>query len=182
MKLMLRRLISVLLVLALLGGLALLAWPALQNARRYAELLRAPGPQGSSLAAPLPGVRYADTWGTARSEGRRHEGVDIFAPRGTPILATVGGVVGRVGLDRLGGRIVYVTGPGGYHHYYAHLERYADLERGQWISAGTVVGYVGDSGNAQGTPPHLHYGVYSPGWQATNPYPLLRKSSVARNR
>jgi peptidoglycan LD-endopeptidase LytH len=179
---MLRRLISALLVVALLGGVSLLAWPSIRNAMRYAELLRQPGPETSSLAAPLPGVRYADTWGGARSEGRRHEGVDIFAPRDTPIRATVGGVVSRVGLDRLGGRIVYVTGPGGYHHYYAHLERYADLNAGQWISAGTIVGYVGDSGNAQGTPPHLHYGVYSPGWQATNPYPLLKKGWLARKR
>lgn len=177
-----RRLLSTLLVLAVLAGLAFLAWPGLKNALRYAELLRQPGPTAGSLAPPLPGVRYADTWGGARSEGRRHEGVDIFAPRGTPIRATVGGVVGRVGTDRLGGRILYVTGPGGYHHYYAHLERYAGLNSGDWIKAGTVIGHVGDSGNARGTPPHLHYGVYTPTWQALNPYPLLDKPWLARTR
>jgi peptidoglycan LD-endopeptidase LytH len=170
-----RRLLPALLALTVLVGLAFLVWPAVQNALRYAGLLRQPAPTAGSLAPPLPGVRYADTWGGARSEGRRHEGVDIFARRGTPIRASVGGVVGRVGTDRLGGRTVYVTGPGGFHHYYAHLERYAALKPGDWIRAGTVVGYVGDSGNARGTPPHLHYGVYTPGWQAVNPYPLLDK-------
>jgi peptidoglycan LD-endopeptidase LytH len=160
-------------VLAVLAVLVLLLWPTIQNGLRYAELLRQPAPGEASLPSPLPGVRYADTWGGARSEGRSHEGVDIFARRGTPILSTTQGRVGRIGLDRLGGRTVTVTGPAGYHHYYAHLERYPALKAGDWITAGTVVGYVGDSGNAAGTPPHLHYGIYTPLWKAINPYPLL---------
>ncbi|ULH15748.1 M23 family metallopeptidase [Deinococcus sp. KNUC1210] len=159
-------------VLALLGALL---WPQLQTALRYADLLRQPAPTAASLSDPLPGVRYADTWGGARSEGRRHEGVDIFAPRNTRIYAATEGVVSRIGEDRLGGRTVTVTGPGGYHHYYAHLERYPALKVGEWVTVGTVVGYVGDSGNAKGTPTHLHYGVYTPMWTAVNPYPLLRK-------
>ncbi|MFC4455557.1 M23 family metallopeptidase [Deinococcus sonorensis] len=170
-----RRVWSVLVMVAVLAVIGWVVWPWLQQALRYSRLLSAPPPAVSSLPLPLPGVRFADTWGGARSEGRTHEGVDIFAPRGTPILSTTEGVVSRVGENRLGGRTVTVTGPGGYHHYYAHLERYPALKAGDWVAAGTVVGYVGDSGNARGTPTHLHYGVYTPGWTAVNPYPLLRK-------
>ena len=173
-----RSLLSWLFALAVLAALLVFLWPGIQRAMRYADLLRQPAPMAASLPGPLPGVRYADTWGGARSQGRRHEGVDIFAPRGTPIHSTTAGMVGRVGPNRLGGRTVTVTGPGGYHHYYAHLERYPALKAGDWIEQGTVVGYVGDSGNAAGTPTHLHYGVYTPGWTAVNPYPLLdRKRS-----
>jgi murein DD-endopeptidase MepM/ murein hydrolase activator NlpD len=154
---MLSRLLRLLLVLVLLAGVVYLLWPYLENARRYSALLSAPAPAGRSLPNPLPGQALVDTWGGARSEGRRHEGVDIFAPRGTPVLATTRGIVLNVGENRLGGRTVMVLGPGGQRHYYAHLERYAGLREGEWIEAGTVVGYVGDSGNARGTPPHLHY-------------------------
>ena len=63
-------------------------------------------------------------------------------------------------------------GPGGQRHYYAHLDRYPDLTAGEWVNSGDVVGYVGDSGNAKGTPTHLHYGIYTAAG-AINPYPLL---------
>lgn len=175
-----RRFVSWLVVLGVLIGLGVLLWPGIQSALKYADLLRQPALAASSLQGPLSGVRYADTWGGARSQGRRHEGVDIFAPRGTPIRSTTPGVVNRVGENRLGGRTVTVTGPGGYHHYYAHLERYPALKVGDWIGVGTVVGYVGDSGNAAGTPPHLHYGVYTPTWTAINPYLLLERGAEAR--
>ena len=173
-----RRLWPFLLAVLLAGLLVWWAWPQIERARQYAALLAAPGPTASSLPSPLPGLPLTDTWGGARSEGRRHEGIDIFARRDTPIRSATRGVVSRVGPDRLGGRTVTVTGPGGYHHYYAHLERYAKLSRGDWVQPGTVLGYVGDSGNARGTPTHLHYGVYTPTWRAMNPYPLLRKGTA----
>lgn len=157
----------------MLGGLASLLWPALQRAQRYAALVAAPAPTARSLPNPLPGQRFVDTWGAARSQGRRHEGVDIFAPRGTPIRSTTRGVLLDIGGNPLGGRTVMVLGPGGQRHYYAHLERYPARREGEWIEPGDVVGYVGDSGNARGTPPHLHYGIYTVGG-AINPYPLLR--------
>ncbi|WP_034360004.1 M23 family metallopeptidase [Deinococcus phoenicis] len=169
-----RRLLRLLLVLALFAGAAYLLWPSVQRAQRYAALMASPAPTTRSLPNPLPGQRFVDTWGGARSEGRKHEGVDIFAARGTPVHATTRGVVLNVGENRLGGRTVMVLGPGGQRHYYAHLDRYADLQEGQWIEAGRVVGYVGDSGNAKGTPTHLHYGIYQLGG-AVNPYPLLRQ-------
>lgn len=139
------------------------------------NLLQQPLPTDNSLPSPLPGQHLTDTWGGARSEGRRHEGIDIFAPRNTPIKATTQGVVSKVGDDRLGGKVVVIVGPGGAGHYYAHLEDYADISPNQWIEAGDRVGYVGDSGNAKGTPPHVHYGVYING-SAVNPYPLLIKA------
>ncbi|WP_019011404.1 M23 family metallopeptidase [Deinococcus aquatilis] len=173
-----RRLLSLLLTLAVLGGLAYLLWPMLKNASRYSALLSAPPAAARSLPNPLPGQRFVDTWGGARSEGRKHEGVDIFAPRNTPIQATTRGIVVNVGENRLGGRTVMILGPGGQRHYYAHLERYSELKEGDWVEAGSVVGYVGDSGNAKGTPTHLHYGIYAnyTGYSgAINPYPLLRR-------
>lgn len=169
-----RRLLSLLFFLALLGVLVYFLWPVVKNAQRYAALLKAPTPTPGSLPNPLPGAALVDTWGGARSGGRRHEGIDIFAKRNTPIRSTTRGVVLNVGPNSLGGNTVTILGPGGWRHYYAHLEKYPDLNRGEWIQAGEVVGYVGDSGNARGTPPHLHYGIYT-GSGATNPYPLIRR-------
>lgn len=116
-------------------------------------------------------LRLANSWGAARSGGRRHEGIDIFVPQGTPVVTTTRGVVTRVGTNRLGGQIVGVLGPGLEWHYYAHLERFGTFREGDIVQPGDVLGYVGNTGNARGTPPHLHYGIYRNG--AKNPYPRL---------
>ena len=138
------------------------------------SLLQQELPTENSLPSPLPEQHLTDTWGAARSQGRSHEGIDIFAARGTPIRATTQGIVSKVGENTLGGRVVVVVGPGGAGHYYAHLEDYADISPNDWVNAGDIIGYVGDSGNAKGTPPHVHYGIYISG-SAVNPYPLLQK-------
>jgi len=138
------------------------------------SLMQQEPPTENSLPSPLPEQQLTDTWGAARSQGRSHEGIDIFAPRGTPIQATTQGIVSKVGENNLGGRVVVVVGPGGAGHYYAHLEDYADIAPNDWVNAGDIIGYVGDSGNAKGTPPHVHYGIYING-SAVNPYPLLQK-------
>lgn len=138
------------------------------------SLLQKDPPAENSLPNPLPEQGLVDTWGAARSQGRTHEGIDIFAPRGTPIQSTTQGIVSKVGNNNLGGRVVVVVGPGGAGHYYAHLEDYADIAVNDWVNAGDIIGYVGDSGNAKGTPPHLHYGIYING-RAVNPYPLMQK-------
>ncbi|PJX26730.1 peptidase M23 [Psychrobacter sp. L7] len=143
------------------------------------SLLQQDLPTENSLPSPLPQQNLSDTWGAARSQGRTHEGIDIFAARGTPIQATTAGIVSKVGENTLGGRVVVIVGPGGTGHYYAHLEEYADIAPNDWVDAGDIIGYVGDSGNAKGTPPHVHYGVYIQG-NAVNPYPLLQKSEPAR--
>ena len=138
------------------------------------SLLQQELPTENSLPSPLPEQGLTDTWGAARSQGRSHEGIDIFAARGTPIQSTTQGIVRKVGENNLGGRVVVVVGPGGAGHYYAHLEDYADISANDWVNAGDIIGYVGDSGNAKGTPPHVHYGIYING-SAVNPYPLLQK-------
>ena len=138
------------------------------------SLLQQELPTEDSLPNPLPGQNLTDTWGAARSQGRSHEGIDIFAARGTPIQSATQGIVRKVGENNLGGRVVVVVGPGGAGHYYAHLEDYADIAPDDWVDVGDTIGYVGDSGNAKGTPPHLHYGIYING-SAVNPYPLLQK-------
>lgn len=157
------------------------AEPYLETAFYAARLASLPAPQ--TLEMPVEGVRrraLRDTWHAPRSNGRRHEGIDIFAPHGTPVRAATEGVILSVGTNRLGGRVVWVLGPGGQRHYYAHLARFADVVRGQRVAAGTLLGYVGDTGNARGTPPHLHYGIYGVGG-AVNPFPLLRAPAESRS-
>ncbi len=115
--------------------------------------------------------RLTDTWRAPRPGGRRHEGIDIFAPKGTPVVSTTRGIVVRVGTNRLGGQVVTVLGPGLESHYYAHLDRFGSFSVGDIVQPGDVLGYVGNTGNARGTPSHLHYGIYQRG--ARNPYPRL---------
>lgn len=161
--------------LGLLFAFLVLGYPYLRNAVRVVRLLREPPPE--SLPIPVEGVAPSDlrdTWGASRSEGRAHEGIDIFAPRGTPVFSATRGVVVRKGWNRLGGKTVSVFGPAGWTHYYAHLNEWDSPALGDWVEAGTVLGYVGDTGNAKGTPFHLHYGIYESG-TAMNPYPLLKR-------
>jgi hypothetical protein len=130
----------------------------------------------TNLSMPLKDVKksqIANTWHAARGE-RQHEGQDIFASRGTPILSATSGYVVKIGEDNLGGHTVSVVGDGGRKYYYAHLDSYApNLEVGDYVTRNTVLGYVGSTGNADGTPPHLHFGVYTP-TGAIDPLPLLK--------
>lgn len=117
--------------------------------------------------------KFSDTWGAARSGGRKHEGTDILAPRGTPVVAMVAGTVEKIGSVNLGGNRVGIRGTDGRYYYYAHLDTYAaGLKQGDQVQAGQQLGTVGDTGNAKGTP-HLHFGIYENG-QAINPYPTLK--------
>ncbi len=131
---------------------------------------------------PVGGVRVrqvSDTWGAARAGGRSHEGVDIFAPTGTPIRAAAPGFVYSIESLSLGGNSVTVVGGGGRRYFYTHMSAFAeDLREGQHVTTDTVLGYVGNTGDAATTPPHLHFGVYEGpadtcAWHAVNPYPLL---------
>lgn len=130
----------------------------------------------TKIAMPFQDVKkkeIADTWQAPRSTNRRHEGQDIFAPRGTPILSATSGYIYRIGENNLGGQTVSVISKGGRIYYYAHLDSYATgIEVGDRVTTRTVLGYVGTTGNAQGTPPHLHFGVYTLNG-AINPLPLL---------
>lgn len=128
------------------------------------------------LAMPVQSVsakEIANTWQAPRDGSRLHEGQDIFAPRGTPILSATEGYIAHIGDNSLGGQTVSVIGAGGRLYYYAHLEAYAPhIAEGDFVSTQTILGYVGNTGNAAGTPAHLHFGVYDSGG-AVNPLPLL---------
>jgi murein DD-endopeptidase MepM/ murein hydrolase activator NlpD len=133
------------------------------------------------VVMPVDGVApksVVSQWHAPRPQGRRHEGVDLFAARGTVVRSATRGRIWRVGWDSLGGRVVTVLGEGHSFYYYAHLSDWADgLHVGQRVVAGEPLGLVGNGGNARTTPPHLHFGVYRIGWwrsQAIDPAPLLR--------
>lgn len=138
----------------------------------------------TKLAMPLVDVskrQIADTWHAPRGTDRLHEGQDIFAPKGTPILSATNGFVYNIGENNLGGQTVSVIGAGGRVYYYAHLDAYAPgLQIGDRVNTRTVLGYVGTTGNAQGTPPHLHFGIYTSSG-AINPLPLLSDRTAPPN-
>jgi murein DD-endopeptidase MepM/ murein hydrolase activator NlpD len=159
---------------ALAAVVAYLAWPWLKNAMYVGELLAEEPPQ--ILSVPVQGVSMRavrDTFGAPRPGDRAHQGVDIFASRGTPVLSTTRGIVARIGENSFGGTVVWVLGPGADRHYYAHLNSVAEIKMGQRVARGDVLGTVGTTGNARGTPPHLHYGVYRRTRGAINPFLLL---------
>jgi murein DD-endopeptidase MepM/ murein hydrolase activator NlpD len=117
---------------------------------------------------------FSSTYGAPRSGGRSHEGNDIFAPMGTPLLASENGVIADMGVGTLGGIKLWVHGESGTQYYYAHLIEYAaGITDGTHVRAGDVIGYVGNTGNAISTPPHLHYEIHPDGGGPIDPYPLL---------
>ncbi len=126
-----------------------------------------------SMAFPVEdgiGPDIGSFWGDPRDGGsRRHEGVDIFAERGTPVLAVADGRVRRTGNGGLGGKTVWLRA-GGLSIYYAHLDS-IDTHMGQKADIGDTLGFVGNTGNARTTPPHLHFGIYDGG--AVNPLPFI---------
>lgn len=130
----------------------------------------------AKIKVPLAGVskkQIANTWHAPRGTDRLHQGQDIFADRGTPVYSATNGYVYNIGENRLGGQTVSVIGAGGRVYYYAHLDSYAEgLEEGDFVTPETKLGSVGTTGNAQGTPPHLHFGVYTTSG-AIDPLPLF---------
>lgn len=146
--------------------------PELLRGGRYAVTVAV----GASLAFPVANVdttAVLSGFGAPRAAGRRnHHGVDIFAPRGTPVLAAAAGRIIRVEETRLGGKVVWQRDDMGRALYYAHLHEQF-VERGFEVQVGDTIGLVGNSGNARTTPPHLHFGVYTRGTGAWDPYPAL---------
>src|SRR5215213_1565577 len=173
-----RRFSKLFAVLAVMSLLLLVVTGASDSLVFYARVLKLYTQEPDTrIAMPLEDVskkEIADTWQAPRGTNRRHEGQDIFAPRGTPILSATSGYIYRIGENNLGGQTVSVISKGGRVYYYAHLNSYAKgIEVGDRVSTRTVLGYVGTTGNAQGTPPHLHFGIYT-FTGAINPLPLLR--------
>ena len=121
---------------------------------------------GPSLAFPVQVNKQviSSFWGADRDGGsRRHEGVDIFAPKGTPLLAAADGIITRVEETNIGGKVVWMRPEGkNYTLYYAHLDEQL-AEQGRKVRSGDVIGKVGNTGNAMTTGPHLHFGIYAQG-------------------
>lgn len=142
-------------------------------------------PPPASLLIPVQGkfaAELTDTFTDARSQGRSHDAIDIMASAGTPVLAVADGHIEKLFNSQRGGLTVYLFEPTGkYAYYYAHLQRYANgLAEKQSIRRGQVIGYVGSTGNANPTAPHLHFAIFLLGperrwWEGTaiNPYPSL---------
>jgi len=130
---------------------------------------------------------FVDSWGFPRMTGTEyehgHQGTDIMAPFGTPLHATERGIITRMGNDVLGGQKLWLKGESGTYYYYAHLQAFVEgMAEGTLVEAGDVVGFVGDTGNARGGAPHLHFQVHPGGGQAVNPYGLLRAVSDLTRR
>lgn len=141
---------------------------------------------GRSLVVPVQGIRpdqIQNTFDDSRGGGRVHEAIDIMAPRNTPVVAIEDGRIAKLFTSAQGGLTIYQFDPGETHsYYYAHLERYADgLKEGDRVRRGQVLGYVGTSGNAAPSGPHLHFAIFRLNeqknwWEGTpvNPYMVLR--------
>lgn len=135
-----------------------------------------PPPDPGVRFCPVDGVTaFSDTWGAPRSGGRTHQGVDMLAVRGTPAVAIEAGTVARLRSGGLGGITVWLRGDSGDSFYYAHLDGWAPgLSRGERLAGGEVLGFVGTTGNAPASIPHLHFEHHPGGGGAVNPYPLVR--------
>jgi murein DD-endopeptidase MepM/ murein hydrolase activator NlpD len=137
------------------------------------------GEREAPLVMPVVGVTrhdLRDSFGDARSGGRRHRGIDIFAPRWTEVVAVTEGTLTAIAEGGLAGRSLWLVGDDGRSYFYGHLQGWArGIEDGTPVRAGNVVGYVGNSGNAAGLPTHLHFEVHDDGG-AVNPYPVLARA------
>jgi murein DD-endopeptidase MepM/ murein hydrolase activator NlpD len=146
-----------------------------------------------TMLVPVAGVArgaLTDSWGDPRGGGTRgHHGIDIMAPRGTPVVAAAAGRIEKLHDSVPGGTTIYQrSADGAWTYYYAHLMAYAPgLREGQAVSAGEPIAFVGDTGDAGAGNFHLHFGItrMAPGdrwWQGedVNPYPLLARAGPTR--
>jgi len=126
------------------------------------QMLGVAAPTQTRIGFPVAGVAPGEVtnsfgwhWG-----GHKHAGVDIFAPRGTDVRAPIGGEVELAGTGAIGGNYVWLRGDDGRGYYMAHLDAFADgIGPGQRVEIGETLGFVGTTGDAEGTPPHLHFAI-----------------------
>ena len=116
---------------------------------------------------------FTDTWGAPRSGGRRHQGTDIMGARGGNVYAITSGTIQFTKVGGTAGLFLSLRGDDGNVYWYMHLQDFS-VGAGQRVRAGQVIGHNGDTGNARGTTPHIHFELHPGGGGATNPYPLLR--------
>ncbi len=131
---------------------------------------------------PVSGKGNRDVWsffGDPRDGGRRtHKGIDIFARRGTPVVALTDGWIRRVRDQGLGGKQVWLSDTLRKQSlYYAHLDSQL-VKEGVWVKAGDTLGLVGNTGNARFTPPHLHFSIYRRGYGAVDPHPFVARQNA----
>lgn len=146
-------------------------------------------PVANKLLIPVAGIQaiaLKDTFNEARGSERRHEAIDILAPKGTPVFSVADGTIAKLFNSKPGGLTIYQFDTSEkFAYYYAHLDRYAtDVKEGMTLKRGDLVGYVGSSGNADPKTPHLHFATFVLGpekqwWKGSpiNPYPLLGGTS-----
>ena len=170
------------------GTTATVAMASLETRPATGNVRSRDGSEGG-LLIPVRGIsphELRDTFLEARGGGRTHHAIDILAPRGTPVVAVADGTIRKLYDSGAGGITIYQFDPTESRlFYYAHLDRYAEgLEEGQAVRRGTVIGYVGTSGNAPPQTPHLHFSVEDlpptkEWWKGTpvNPYTLLTPAS-----
>ena len=146
-------------------------------------------PVADQLLIPVAGIQASalrDTFNEARGSERRHEAIDILAPKGTQVFAVADGKIAKLFNSKPGGLTIYQFDTSErFAYYYAHLDRYAaDVKEGMMLKRGDMVGYVGTSGNADPQTPHLHFATFELGpqkqwWKGSpiNPYPLMGGTS-----
>jgi murein DD-endopeptidase MepM/ murein hydrolase activator NlpD len=154
------------------------SWPAttytpMPETTPSAEILaRFPG-----AVFPVVGsYTYVDTFGAYRADmpNHKHEGDDIFAAKGTPVVAVLDGTITGLSTTDIGGNNIHLTDAAGDYFYYAHLVRFATgLRQGDHVVAGQTIGYVGNTGDARTTSPHLHFEIHPDGGPAVDPTPYL---------
>lgn len=131
-----------------------------------------PAPATGDWVCPVRGPHaFSNDYGAPRGGGSSHMGNDILAPKGTPVVANVGGVVTQRN-GAISGLAYFLAGDDGNRYFGAHLDSFGASGR---VSAGTVIGTVGNTGDASGGPPHLHFEMHPGGSGYTNPYPTLTK-------
>lgn len=141
--------------------------PTLQSPEAAAAI-----PVATKLICPITGpLAFTDTWGDPRGGGRRHQGVDLMNPHGTPNVAVVSGQIARHH-SGAGGLSIYLYGDDGNTYYYAHLAEVVGPDRR--VAQGELIAQTGSSGNARGGSPHTHFEIHPGGGAATNPYPAVR--------
>ncbi len=129
------------------------------------------GTSATAWKCPVAGAKFTNDWGQSRSGGRSHTGTDMLAPRGTPVLAPFAGTAVQKSSSR-GGLSVYLKASDGTQIFGAHLSSYGSAGK---VKAGTIIGYVGNTGNAGGAAPHLHIEIHPKKGTKTNPYPIMKK-------
>lgn len=145
------------------------------NRIREGQALRLAEPE---WVCPVQGrIRFVSVFGDPRSAGRRHAGVDLMAPTGTPVVANTSGFF-KANRNPMGGLAYHLEGDDGIVYYGAHLSEY--VGRTRYVRLGEAIGRVGDSGNAAGTVPHLHFEAMPGGGDPVDPMPLLARACPTR--